>query len=49
MFGDYKDANDFKEKSGYTIDGVWYPRVTKIVTIKVKARALPLLRRGEEL
>lgn len=36
MFGDYKDANDFKEKSGYTIDGVWYPRVTKIVTIKSK-------------
>jgi hypothetical protein len=36
MFGDYKDANDFKEQSGYTIDGVWYPRVTKIVTIKAK-------------
>ncbi len=36
MFGDYKDATDFKEKSGYTIDGVWYPRVTKIVTIKSK-------------
>ncbi len=36
MFGEYKDLNDFKEKSGYTIDGVWYPRVTKIVTIKAK-------------
>lgn len=36
MFGEYKDADDFKEKSGYTIDGVWYPRVTKIVTIKAK-------------
>ena len=36
MFGDYKDLNDFKEKAGYTIDGVWYPRVTKIVTIKAK-------------
>lgn len=36
MFGDYKDLADFKEKSGYTIDGVWYPRVTKIVTIKSK-------------
>ncbi len=36
MFGDYKDIDDFKEKSGYTIDGVWYPRVTKIVTIKAK-------------
>lgn len=36
MFGDYKDLDDFKEKSGYTIDGVWYPRVTKIVSIKAK-------------
>ena len=36
MFGDYKDIDDFKESSGYTIDGVWYPRVTKIVTIKAK-------------
>lgn len=36
MFGDYKNIDDFKEQSGYTIDGVWYPRVTKIVTIKAK-------------
>jgi hypothetical protein len=36
MFGDYKDINDFKEKAGYTIDEIWYPRVTKIVTIKAK-------------
>src|SRR5271156_6344648 len=36
MFGDFKDINAFKEQSGYTIDGVWYPRVTKIVTIKSK-------------
>ncbi len=36
MFGDYKDLDEFKEKSGYTIDGVWYPRVTKIVSIKAK-------------
>ncbi len=36
MFGEYKDLEDFKEKSGYTIDGVWYPRVTKIVSIKAK-------------
>lgn len=36
MFGDYKDLDAFKEASGYTIDGVWYPRVTKIVTIKSK-------------
>ncbi len=36
MFGDYKDLIDFKEQCGYTIDDVWYPRVTKIVTIKSK-------------
>jgi len=36
MFGDYKDITDFKEQCGYTIDDVWYPRVTKIVTIKSK-------------
>ena len=36
MFGDYKDINDFKEQCGYTIDDIWYPRVTKIVTIKSK-------------
>lgn len=36
MFGDYKDATEFKEQCGYTIDDVWYPRVTKIVTIKSK-------------
>lgn len=36
MFGDFKDLTDFKEQCGYTIDDVWYPRVTKIVTIKSK-------------
>jgi hypothetical protein len=36
MFGDFKDSTDFKEQCGYTIDDVWYPRVTKIVTIKSK-------------
>jgi hypothetical protein len=36
MFGDFKDIIDFKEQCGYTIDDVWYPRVTKIVTIKAK-------------
>lgn len=36
MFGDYKDTNDFKEQCGYTINDVWYPRVTKIVSIKSK-------------
>ena len=32
----YKNAELLKEASGYTIDGVWYPRVTKIVSIKSK-------------
>src|SRR5580700_7402575 len=36
MFGDFKDLSDFKEQCGYTIEGAWYPRVTKIVTIKSK-------------
>src|SRR3972149_1450408 len=33
---DYKDAEQFKEKCGYTIDGLWYPRVTKILEVKSK-------------
>lgn len=33
---DYQNENDFKEKCGYEVDGVWYPRVTKIVEIKSK-------------
>lgn len=36
MFDYYKDAESFKEASGYTIDDVWYPRVTKILSIKAK-------------
>ncbi|MEK7192485.1 MAG: hypothetical protein AAB646_03160, partial [Patescibacteria group bacterium] len=32
----YKDAEQFKELSGYVIDGNWYPRVTKIIEIKSK-------------
>ena len=36
MFGDYKNEADFKEQCGYTIDEIWYPRVTKIVSIKAK-------------
>jgi hypothetical protein len=36
MFGDYKDLTEFKEQCGYTIDDIWYPRVTKIVSIKSK-------------
>lgn len=33
---DFKNSEDFLEKCGYIIDGVWYPRVTKIVEIKSK-------------
>ena len=32
----YKDAKSFMEANGYTIDDVWYPRVTSIVSIKAK-------------
>ncbi|BCX16165.1 MAG: hypothetical protein KatS3mg098_394 [Candidatus Parcubacteria bacterium] len=32
----YFDVKHFKEVAGYEIDGVWYPRVTKIVEIKAK-------------
>ena len=32
----YKTPEDFKEANGYEINGYWYPRVTKIVTIKAK-------------
>lgn len=33
---DYKNEDDFREKCGYVIDGLWYPRVTKILDIKSK-------------
>ncbi len=36
LFDEFKDVNDFKDQCGYTIGGDWYPRVTKIVTIKAK-------------
>ena len=32
----YTNAEHFKSLSGYVIDGLWYPRVTKIVDIKSK-------------
>ncbi|MBI3627484.1 MAG: hypothetical protein HY220_01915 [Candidatus Sungbacteria bacterium] len=34
--GWFSDGNKFKEEMGYHIDGVWYPRVTKILDIKSK-------------
>jgi len=36
MFDSYKNEEDYKEQNGYTIDSVWYPRVTRIVSIKAK-------------
>lgn len=30
------DANDFKAKNGYEINGSWFPRVTKILDVKAK-------------
>ncbi|MEK7547194.1 MAG: hypothetical protein AAB536_03400 [Patescibacteria group bacterium] len=36
MFDYYSTPEGFKEANGYIIDGIWYPRVTKIVSIKAK-------------
>jgi hypothetical protein len=36
MFEFYNSPEKFMEENGYVIDGVWYPRVTKIVSIKSK-------------
>jgi len=32
----FSDAEGFKNFNGYDIDGIWYPRVTKIIEIKSK-------------
>ena len=32
----FSDSESFKNLNGYDIDGVWYPRVTKIIEIKSK-------------
>ncbi len=32
----YKDLTEFKKSCGYEIDGMWYPRVTSIISIKAK-------------
>lgn len=36
MFDIYSTPESFKEANGYTIGELWYPRVTKIVSIKAK-------------
>ena len=33
---EYTSLQDFRERAGYEIDGIWYPRVTAIVSIKAK-------------
>jgi hypothetical protein len=33
---EYDSLQDFRERAGYDIDGMWYPRVTAIVSIKSK-------------
>ena len=30
----YSNIDNFKNANGYEIDGIWYPRVTAIVSIK---------------
>ena len=37
---EFKTEQEFKEANGYTIDGAWYPRVTKIIGIKSKPALL---------
>lgn len=32
----YKDGEEFRRVNGYVINGVWYPRVTRILSIKSK-------------
>lgn len=36
MFEYYNTEDDFKSANGYVVDDAWYPRVTKIVSIKAK-------------
>lgn len=37
---EYESLEDFRDRAGYVIDGVWYPRVTSIVSIKAKPALL---------
>lgn len=36
MFDSYSTPDGFKNANGYTIDDAWYPRVTRIISIKAK-------------
>lgn len=33
---EYASLDDFRSRAGYEIDGIWYPRVTAILSIKAK-------------
>jgi hypothetical protein len=39
-FSEFKNEQEFKEQCGYEIDGIWYPRVTRIVDMKAKPALL---------
>ena len=37
---EYESIDEFRARAGYDIDGVWYPRVTSILSIKSKPALL---------
>ena len=37
---EYTSLEDFRDRAGYVIDGVWHPRVTAIISIKSKPALL---------
>jgi len=39
-FSEFKNEQEFKDQCGYDIDGVWYPRVTRITDMKAKPALL---------
>jgi len=51
----YSSVQNFKDANGYEIDGVWYPRVTSILSIKAKPAlymyyaGLPSYKAGEAI
>lgn len=51
----YSNAENFKSACGYDVEGIWYPRVTSIVSIKAKPAlykfygSLPSFEAGEQM
>lgn len=39
-YAEFSSEQDFKDQCGYSIDGLWYPRVTRIVDMKAKPALL---------